>query len=234
MDNPVDIGSRLELFVDELLVASQRGTAFKLHTPALAPQSASPLKAGYFTTIIKDGGRYRAYYREYDRTYAAEQFDGNVGEMTCYAESEDGITWTKPSLNIFKFDGDGRNNIVWDFHGACMFKDENESDPNQRYKAIGFCRRYRNIFLLTSPDGIRWDDSQWLEPVLHRLHEGMTREIAHGWAQQHGRPLPTQVVERARRENGIKEIVIIQRVAPNGDIEHQVQNFMRRNLLKKP
>ena len=99
--------------------------------------------------------------------------ENDVGDLTCYAESEDGITWHKPPLNIFEFDDDGRNNIVWDFHGACIFKDKNVLHSEQRYKAIGFCRRYRNIFLLTSVDGIEWDDSQWLQPLLHRSNEGM-------------------------------------------------------------
>ena len=68
----------------------------------------------------------------------------------------------------------------------------------------------------------------------HRIHDGMTREVAHGRTQQHGCPFPTQVVERARREHRIEEIMIVERVAPDGNVKHQVQNFMRRNLLKKP
>ena len=45
-------------------------------------------------------------------------------------------------------------------------------NPQKRYKMIGFCRRYRNVFLLTSPDGIRWNDSDYLEPVAERNNEG--------------------------------------------------------------
>ena len=105
---------------------------------------------------------------KYGRVFA----DNDRGDLTCYAESEDGLTWTRPKLGIFAFDGSLDNNIVWDLHGACVFRDEEASDPDQRYKAIGFCRRYRNIFLLSSPDGIRWDDSKWLKPVLARDNEG--------------------------------------------------------------
>jgi len=105
---------------------------------------------------------------KYGRVFA----DNDRGDLTCYAESEDGLTWRRPKLGIFAFDGSLDNNIVWDLHGACVFRDEEAADPNQRYKAIGFCRRYRDTFLLTSPDGIRWDDSKWLEPVLARDNEG--------------------------------------------------------------
>jgi len=105
---------------------------------------------------------------KYGRVFA----DNDRGDLTCYAESSDGLTWTRPNLGIFSFDGNRENNIVWDLHGACVFKDEDALDPEQRYKAIGFCRRYRNIFLLTSSDGIRWDDSKWLKPLLARDNEG--------------------------------------------------------------
>ena len=94
------------------------------------------------------------------------------GDLTLYAESDDGLTWVKPPLGIFTFDGDAANNIVWDLHGAAVFIDRQEPDPERRYKAIGYCRRYRGIFLLTSPDGLHWDDRHHLEPVVARANEG--------------------------------------------------------------
>ncbi|MEO2002859.1 MAG: hypothetical protein ABGY41_02020, partial [Candidatus Poribacteria bacterium] len=98
--------------------------------------------------------------------------ENDRGDLTCYAESDDGLTWTKPDLGIFEFNGSADNNIVWDLHGASVFRDDDEPDPRKRYQAVGFCRRYRNVFFLTSPDGIHWDDSDHLEPVLERANEG--------------------------------------------------------------
>jgi hypothetical protein len=98
--------------------------------------------------------------------------DNDRGDLTCYAESDDGLTWTKPNLGIFEFDGSLDNNIVWDLHGASVFRDDDEADPAKRYKAIGFCRRYRSVFLLTSPDGLRWSDADHLDPVVERENEG--------------------------------------------------------------
>src|SRR5262249_58492651 len=57
-----------------------------------------------YVTVMKDGPRYRMYYR------------GNpakLPEVTCYAESKDGITWAKPRLGLFPFKGSKENNIVW-------------------------------------------------------------------------------------------------------------------------
>ncbi len=104
--------------------------------------------------------------------YGRKFVENDRGDLTCYAESDDGLTWTKPNLGIFEFNGDSNNNIVWDLHGAAVFRDDGEPEPGKRYKAIGFCRRYRNIFLLTSPDGIRWNDADYLEPVAQRDNEG--------------------------------------------------------------
>lgn len=104
--------------------------------------------------------------------YGREFVDDDRGDLTCYAESDDGVNWAKPNLGVFTFNGSPDNNIVWDLHGAAVFIDREEANPQKRYKAIGFCRRYRNIFLITSPDGIHWDDKDYIEPVALRRDEG--------------------------------------------------------------
>ena len=122
-------------------------------------------------------------------SYGRAFVDNDRGDLTLYAESDDGVNWVKPDLGVFTFNGSPDNNIIWDLHGASVFVDGEEEDPGKRYKAIGFCRRYRGIFLfvfaatagggrtcrkfkLTSPDGIHWDDSDRLEPVVRRSNEG--------------------------------------------------------------
>ena len=58
-------------------------------------------------------------------------------EVTCYAESKDGITWTKPELGLFEFDGSKANNIVWDggrtSHNFTPFRDTNPKCPPGRF-----------------------------------------------------------------------------------------------------
>ena len=41
-DEPKDIGSRLELFVDRFLIAEMKGTSLKLHEPVKAARAKSP------------------------------------------------------------------------------------------------------------------------------------------------------------------------------------------------
>jgi len=72
----------------------------------------------------------------------------------CYAVSRDGITWDKPSLGVVDFNGSRENNIVWRGpHGAGIFKDPRDPDPNRRYKAFF---KGKMISVGFSPDGIHW------------------------------------------------------------------------------
>ena len=61
-----------------------------------------------YTTVFKDGPKYRMYYRG----MPAGTGDGDSKESTCYAESPDGINWTKPNLGLFTVMGTKDNNVV--------------------------------------------------------------------------------------------------------------------------
>lgn len=75
---------------------------------------------------------------------------------TGYAISDDGITWTKPRLGLFEYNGNRDNNICL-FRWGPVIKDPAEEDPDKRYKMIvkGPTRK-ENIRVAYSPDGIRW------------------------------------------------------------------------------
>lgn len=63
--------------------------------------------------------------------------------MLAYAESTDGVHWTKPKLGQFSFLGPKENNLVFGLdralgrgaHGVTIFKDPNGT-PEQRYKLV--------------------------------------------------------------------------------------------------
>jgi hypothetical protein len=114
---PVEIGTRLELFVDDLLVERMTGVAFRLHAPVRQAPAKSPLPSGGYGTIIKDGDLYRAYYRTdipgYDKgRYGERNADNEPNEITCYAESRDGIEWTFPDLGITKIQSSKGGNVI--------------------------------------------------------------------------------------------------------------------------
>ena len=150
----------------------------------------------------------------------------DIGDLLCYAESDDGLTWTKPNLGIFDFDESPNNNIVWDLHGASVFLEDDPRDERERYKAIGFCRRYRNIFLITSPDGIRWSDEGLKQPVIERANEGPTNVVCDERADRYlsymlvgrgGERRHIEYSESKRLESGWSEITPILEPNPEDD-----------------
>ena len=93
---PLDIGSRLELFVDHYLIDTLDGAALKLHHPQPAESVLwfdEPWEGRFcgYVTVIQDGDRYLCYYR--GRPNAGK--DGTDDETTCLALSVDGIHWAK-------------------------------------------------------------------------------------------------------------------------------------------
>ncbi|HJN14025.1 MAG TPA: hypothetical protein QGH10_00965, partial [Armatimonadota bacterium] len=112
--DPVDIGSRLELFVDDCLVDRLEGDAkLHLHKPAgreVALANDRPWEDSHmaYFAALRDGDLYRMYYRPSHHGTGPEA----LGEAMCYAESTDGIHWVKPGLGLFAYEGSGDNNIV--------------------------------------------------------------------------------------------------------------------------
>lgn len=75
--------------------------------------------------------------------------DFNTPELYyCYAESSDGLHWTKPALGIKEYNGSYDNNIVADpsmvttQDNFTVYKDPNpDCPPDERYKMIGYDTR---------------------------------------------------------------------------------------------
>ncbi len=106
-----NIGSRRELFIDDWLIDHMDNTTFKLHSPK--PEEIAIEKDSSditYVTVLKDKELYRMYYRG----HASAKMD----QLTCYAESKDGILWEKPNLRLIEFQGSTANNIVWDGEGT--------------------------------------------------------------------------------------------------------------------
>ena len=67
-EEPLEIGSRLELFVDDYLVESMEGVRLKLHEPRSAGRVLTFDKpwegvTSDYISVFKDDDRYRMYYR---------------------------------------------------------------------------------------------------------------------------------------------------------------------------
>ncbi len=164
---PIDIGSRRELFVDLALIEQIEGQAeLKLHHPTpreIAIQFDQPWEgnASGYPTVIQDGDLYRMYYRGHRYIIDDPPLKQAQSEAVCYAESSDGIHWIKPNLRLFDWPGSPENNIIWqggpETHNFAPFIDTNpDCPPEQRYKAIGGTVTSNGLMTFQSADGIHW------------------------------------------------------------------------------
>ena len=172
---PIAIGSRLEPLVDEFLIESLTGAALTLHPPVareVAVMHDQPWEgnACCYHTVFRDGDRCRMYYR--GSHHSARQ-PGDPAEVVCYAESTDGIHWTKPDLGLVAFRGSKQNNILWSGRGShdfTPFLDTNPAcKPDERYKAVACGTmgkgKQDGLFAFRSADAIHWSLLQE-DPIL--------------------------------------------------------------------
>lgn len=168
--DPVAPGTRWELFVDDYLLESARGAALRLQAPRRA-EVALVLDAPWegptsaYFSVLKDGDVIRLYYRG-----SVEGSDHSDAQVTCVAESRDGVHFTRPKLGQIEVNGDKANNIVWrgvESHNFAPFLDRNPAvKPDERYKALaGLKQPGKNwhqgatpggLYAFASPDGLHW------------------------------------------------------------------------------
>jgi hypothetical protein len=166
---PLDIGSRRELMVDHYLIDQLEGAELRLSTPIergkafdfdLPHEGAFSL---YLSIVTLPDGSFRAYYRG----LPAVVDDDGATEVTVYAESVDGIHWTKPENNIVLLSSIGFRVT----HNFTVFYDGKSGVPeDERWKGIGGLDK-DGLIRFVSADGIVWrkfrGDERMLPP-----HEG--------------------------------------------------------------
>ena len=155
---PLEIGTRLEPFFDQYLVAETNQLVHVLGTPeneGVVLRFDMPWE-GYFATyvtVMKDKSKFRMYYRGLP--------DPALERFTCYAESDDGYQWRKPALGLHSYAGRKDTNIILAGRpdissNFCPFLDTNpDARPEAKFKALGGNRK-NGLFALSSADGINW------------------------------------------------------------------------------
>ena len=157
----LNIGSRLEPFIDDYIIERMDGVSLQLQHPIPREEVIrfdEPWEGETcaYVTIFKDGPSHRMYYR-------GSRNDQTDPMVTCVAESKDAIHWTKPKLGLFDFNSSRQNNIVWSGEGAgefTPFKDPNpDAKRSAKYKAVSTMRipgKKVGLFAWVSADGYRW------------------------------------------------------------------------------
>ncbi|MBN2375086.1 MAG: hypothetical protein JXD22_01700 [Sedimentisphaerales bacterium] len=178
--NTIYVGVDKQLFIDDLFFEEVDGVKLKLNpaqkTGEKNLQRDKPWECytpNWFS-IMDDNGKYRMWYEAYD----GEDEITKPTTSFCYAESKDGIKWTKPSLGLFEYNGNKQNNILFKLigppnchsrvHGTGVFKDPS-APPEQRYKGVGQGLwadkkpAYR-IAGMYSADGLHW--TRYPQPII--------------------------------------------------------------------
>lgn len=160
----ISIGNRLEPFVDRFLIESMQNAELRLSTPIereIVFSFDKPWEgpASAYCTIVKDNNVYRLYYRGYCLNDLDDQ------QVTCMAESQDGIHFTRSNLQLFDFKGSKDNNIIWrgkESHNFAPFIDSRPDCPAaEKWKALAGMPPLAFV----SADGIHWRQKE-KEPVL--------------------------------------------------------------------
>lgn len=178
-EEPVSIESRRELFIDRFLVDSLSEDAhLELHHPVpkeIVIVHDAPWEGtgcGYHS-IFRDGDLYKMYYKAWDLKTAEDRIVIGENRFACYAESTDGIHWTKPSLRLFEVHGTRENNVIMirdtqtspypDPAHVAVFKDDHpQVSPAARYKAFVISLPPKaspgaGLLPYQSADGIHWE-----------------------------------------------------------------------------
>ena len=172
------------LFLDYSDLESMEGFVRSLELPAkyagnpiMVPDRAGESgRLSLFGSVIRrpDDGRWQMWYTTHNPELG--------GLLISYAESNDGIAWTRPELDLFKH-GDEKTNILLagDERGLTVICDQLEHRQGWRYKMLLGAGNTGNITPFRSPDGIFWTQVTE-DPVistnpdcpmsLHRAHDG--------------------------------------------------------------
>jgi hypothetical protein len=136
-----------------------------------------------YGSVLRVGGKFRMWYLGMFETELKDGQAPGWWRPMCYAESDDGVRWTKPELGLVRFNGGTRNNIclvesdppslgrVNDF--LSVLYEPDDPDPSRRYKAAYIAHvpredlpglgkaaqgpvRVCTSLCAASPDGLRW------------------------------------------------------------------------------
>jgi hypothetical protein len=164
-------GPYRRLFLDALTIDEQQGLERVFHSCDKHP--ANPLINGdtpweangsgpyLYGTVMWDEGRLRMWYHYINRGY-----------KNAYAESPDGIQWTKPNLGLIEENGSTDNNLFLTItddpqenplrkergqcHNPSVIKRPWIEDENKRYALFCYGADYGQVRAAFSPDGLRW------------------------------------------------------------------------------
>lgn len=167
VDQPAGQPPYRRLFLDAMVTEESEGLARVFHQAEKYPGNPIIVKEhpweGWgpyvYGTILWDGGKLRMWY---------QGIGGDSADVS-YAESTDGIHWTRPELGIIEYQGSKKNNIIAPgdtCHIPSVIKVPKPSSPDKQWAMYGFGylpdrsdagRSQGAPAVHYSADGLHWD-----------------------------------------------------------------------------
>jgi hypothetical protein len=156
---PIDVGSRRQLLMDDKFVQQGRGVHYVVHRPQKTGEqiiASEPEAAlGGYHSVLFHAGVYHLWY--------------TAGGCVLYARSSDGIHWEKPKLALGGDDsgntnrlqpncvlGQGVGGVKEGMHGLMVFLDPKAGDADQ-FKLVANPSEFDSqLQIFASPDGLHW------------------------------------------------------------------------------
>lgn len=162
-----------QLFLDDYLIANTVNLKREMQQPVRHAENPlirqdypweKRMIEVYGTVLFDDEQKkYRCWYVAAGTSDGV--FDTPEGPVTaeyfqCYAESDDGVAWTKPLSSAKKFRDYERHNVVIPGgHGFCILPTPDDPDPARKFKGAG------GAVFGFSPDGIDWTLHNWRDAI---------------------------------------------------------------------
>jgi len=178
---PQALGSGRQLFIDHEFLQSARGMTLKVMPPTkfgvvLTADDPGRTHIGKYGTVLEDRGMFHMWYMAHTKIAPAGGAAESGGRAyVCYAQSRDGVSWSKPKLGLAQTFPGAEPNIVVGW-GAGGFPENMEDsanvfiDPNapaaERFKlGVRHVTETKEpgrfgLHLLASPEGITWTMKQ--------------------------------------------------------------------------
>lgn len=163
------------LFIDDAQITSMRDVERRIHparkydgNPVVTSDRDWEGSETTLGTVRKEAERYRMWYQSYATAPDPDGIDSFIRSLHLYAESDDGLAWSKPALGMTEDStGSVANNIA--FVRPAFSKDINPSVLHSPHASdghtytmlsygVGHDLPYNGHFVAYSDDGLRWRD----------------------------------------------------------------------------
>jgi hypothetical protein len=129
------------------------------------PGTPDAMGVQFYGSILREGGKFRMWYVAFDDD--TKNKVASARWRAAYAESDDGVKWTKPNLGLVGYGGNRSNNLILTdpaplgFVNLKVLADPEDPNPKRRYKISThvYFRHHTRLGTLApfaSADGLRW------------------------------------------------------------------------------